>query len=77
MKTSAARNPLILKGARQVGKTFVLKEFAQTAYQNFLYLNFEDFPNQKLLFEASLDPIDILKALSLEMEISIEPDWNF
>jgi predicted AAA+ superfamily ATPase len=73
-KASALRKPLVLMGARQVGKTFVLKEFARMAYQKFVYLNFEDFPKQRLLFEASLDPKDIIKALALEMEISIEPE---
>lgn len=60
-------------GARQVGKTFVLKEFAKTSYDNSIYLNFEDFPKYKLLFESSLDPKDILRALSLELDSKIVP----
>jgi uncharacterized protein len=70
-KNQTKRKPLILKGARQVGKTFVLKKFGQLEYENTIYLNFEDTPKLYKLFEASLTPEIILRALSIEMEAPI------
>lgn len=43
-KSSKNRLPLILKGARQVGKTWLLKEFGKTAFEDVLYINFENAP---------------------------------
>ena len=45
-KASEYRKPLILKGARQVGKTWALKEFGRTSYLNFVYLTLEDTENK-------------------------------
>jgi len=70
---SVTRKPLILLGARQVGKTFILKHFGATAYLNSIYINFEDNPSYRRLFEASLEPEAILRALSLELNIAISP----
>lgn len=70
-KNQAKRKPLILMGARQVGKTFVLKKFGQQEYTNTIYLNFEDTPKLCKLFEASLTPEVILRALSIEMDAPI------
>lgn len=70
-KSQPKRKPLILMGARQVGKTFVLKKFGEQEYANTLYLNFEDNPRLSKLFDASLDPKMILKALTIEMNAEI------
>lgn len=70
-KKQSKRKPLILMGARQVGKTFVLKKFGQLEYKNTVYLNFEDNPRLCKLFEASLAPEMILRALSIEMDALI------
>jgi predicted AAA+ superfamily ATPase len=70
-KGQTKRKPLILMGARQVGKTFVLKKFGELEYKNTVYLNFEDNPRLCKLFEASLDPEVILKALTIEMDAEI------
>lgn len=70
-KNQSKRKPLILMGARQVGKTFSLKKFGSQEYQNTLYLNFENNSRLCSLFEASLDPKVILKALSIEMNEEI------
>lgn len=58
-------------GARQVGKTHVLKKFGEQEYQNTIYANFEDNPRLRQLFDASLEPKVILKALSIEMNVEI------
>lgn len=70
-KQERSKKPLLLMGARQVGKTFVLKKFGQLEYANTVYLNFEDNPPLCKLFDASLDPKMILKALSIEMDSEI------
>lgn len=70
-KGQSKRKPLILMGARQVGKTFVLKKFGKLEYKNTIYLNFEDSPRLRKLFDASLDPEVILKALAIEMEAQV------
>jgi len=72
-KQSPSRKPLILMGARQVGKTYILRSFAGKAYSNHCYVNFEDMPTIKALFQQSLEPKTILKALSIEFEMSITP----
>ncbi len=65
------RKPLLLMGARQVGKTFILKEWGKQHYTNTVYLNFENNPRLVQLFDASLEPSMILKALSIEMNEEI------
>jgi len=70
-KNDPKRKPLLLMGARQVGKTFVLKKFGEEQYTNTIYLNFEDNPRLCKLFDASLDPKMILKALTIEMNAEI------
>lgn len=72
-KQQPDRKPLILIGARQVGKTFILKKFAEVEYQSKVYLNFEDNPHLCKLFDGSLDPKIILKSLSIETNTEIIP----
>jgi len=66
-KNKKGRPPLILRGARQVGKTWLLIEFAKTCFEDMLYINFENMPNLNELFEGSIEPqriIDMLSALN-------------
>ena len=49
-KDSKYRKPLILKGARQVGKTWLLKEFAGQHYKNMAYFNFDEHPEYRQFF---------------------------
>jgi uncharacterized protein len=72
-KNSNNRKPLILRGARQVGKTYILKEFAKSNFQNFIYVNFEEQKSTKSLFENNLDPHRIISDLSLLHEKTIDP----
>lgn len=73
-KSSLNRKPLILMGARQVGKTTILKKFAENEYSSSIYLNFEK--NSKLcsLFSENLNPERILKALEIEMDSDLIPE---
>lgn len=72
-KNQAKRKPLILMGARQVGKTFILKKFGELNYSNTVYLNFENNPRLCKLFESDLTPEAILKSLKIEMDTEILP----
>lgn len=67
-KSSPQRKPLILQGARQVGKTYLLQELAKTEYANYVYLNFEKNPELAQFFAASLEPLKIIENLSLYFE---------
>src|SRR6185437_13044275 len=72
-KQDKFRKPLIIQGARQVGKTYILREFATLEYGNMAYFNFESQPHLHELFSGSLKPQDILKILSVELSTEIIP----
>ena len=57
-KEKSTRKPLIIRGARQVGKTWLMKEFAATAYKQFAYINFEDNEVMKEVFQKDFDIIE-------------------
>lgn len=63
-KNSKNRKPLILKGARQVGKTYILKEFGNKNYDNVAYFNFDYDEDLYNIFEHTKDPIRIIEQLS-------------
>ena len=73
-KSSTSRIPLIIRGARQVGKTWLMKEFGRTSYQKVAYINFEGNDRMKHFFEGDLEIPRIVKGLSLEAECNIEPE---
>ena len=62
-KISAERKPLILQGARQIGKTYIVSQFAHTSYKNSLYCNFEKEKNLSSIF-TNLSPTEIIAKLS-------------
>ena len=64
-KDSSNRKPLILQGARQVGKTYLVSEFAENEYRDFIYLNFEEDPELIDLFSGSLNVDNIIQNISL------------
>ncbi len=63
-KNSPHRKPLILQGARQVGKTYSVLEFGRTHYENVAYFNFESDPTLKNTFEESISPNYLIPILS-------------
>jgi len=73
-KASPVRKPLILKGLRQVGKTWLLKEFGRTAYENVAYFNFEENPEYKEFFSHTKDVRRILPNLAMASAQTIEPE---
>ena len=64
-KNSKYRKPLILKGVRQVGKTWILKEFGNRYYENVAYFNFDENPEYKQFFQTTKDINRILQNLML------------
>lgn len=64
-KESTHRKPLILKGVRQVGKTWVLKEFGKRYYENIAYFNFDEHEEYKQFFEKTKDVERILQNLMM------------
>ena len=63
-KDNPHRKPLILQGARQVGKTYSLLEFGRTYYENVAYFNFETTPKLNSVFEENLSPDYLIPILS-------------
>ena len=70
-KKNPNRLPLIIKGARQVGKTYSIRKFAQT-YKSFVEINFITFPEYKTIFSSGYSPEAIIKQITL-----INPDFKF
>ena len=64
-KSSEERKPMVLKGARQVGKTWLMKEFGQSCYQHMAYFNFDEEDELKSIFEANKNPQRIIELLSM------------
>lgn len=72
-KSRANRKPLLLKGARQTGKTWLLNEFASQQYQNAIRLDFMLEPNARSLFDGDLDPKRILSQIELLRGQTVTP----
>ena len=68
------RKPLVLSGARQVGKTWALKEFGRVAYKNTAYFNFDANPELSLVFEPDFNVERIVLALSAFAGFDIVPN---
>ena len=64
-KDSAYRKPLVLQGARQVGKTYAVLEFAREQYDNVAYINFEFDKTATAIFENSLDPKEVVPKIEV------------
>lgn len=71
-RNSSTRRPLVLRGARQVGKTHIVRQLGQT-FQHYLEVNFEKNPDLAKIFEHDLDPQRIARELSLATNSPIEP----
>lgn len=72
-KNDPERKPLILRGARQVGKTWLMKEFGQTCYPNYVYFNFDEEDELKSIFQANKNPHRIIELLSMISGEKIQP----
>lgn len=72
-KNSSRRKPLIVNGARQVGKTYLLKEFGSKYYEKFAYINMDNNIRMKELFEGDFDTSRLIQGLKIESGVNIEP----
>lgn len=73
-KHSKSRKPLILQGARQVGKTYIVKAFAKAEFTSCTYVNFEQDKRAREIFNQDLHPDRIIKALELHLNMQINAD---
>lgn len=72
-KESINRKPLIIRGARQVGKTWLMKEFGKLYYEKCAYINFDDNTRMNKLFDEDFDLERIIQGLKIESGVNIEP----
>lgn len=73
-KNSKRRKPLIIEGARQVGKTWLMKEFGEQAYADTVYINFDSNSRMADLFSADLDTDRLIMGLELYAGRKINPE---
>ena len=73
-KNSADRKPLVLKGARQVGKTWLMEEFGRLYYEDTFYFNFDEEGELKSIFETNKNPHRIIELLGLIKGKKILPE---
>ncbi len=73
-KEHPRRKPLVLKGARQVGKTYILQNFGKEEYEDMAYFNFEEDPDLHDFFTGRLVPEKIIQTLSIYREKKISPE---
>jgi uncharacterized protein len=73
-KNKSGRKPLIIRGARQVGKTWLMKEFGKNEYSQTVYVNFESSKLLKTLFIDNFDVNRIITALQIETGIQVYPE---
>lgn len=72
-KNSPTRKPLIIQGARQVGKTWLMKNFGDQNFEKYVYLNFESSTRLKDLFIPDYNIQRIIAAIEIETNQQIEP----
>ncbi len=73
-KSSEDRKPMVLKGARQVGKTWLMKEFGRSCYNNYVYFNFDEEDELKSIFKNNKNPHRIVELLSMICGEKIKPE---
>ena len=73
-KQSKNRKPLIIRGARQVGKTWLMKEFGEKFYEKCAYINFDDNSRMAKLFDEDFDLDRIIQGLKIESGVNIEAE---
>ncbi len=73
-KSSRRRKPLIIRGARQIGKTWIIKNWGDKFYKNIVTIDFEKERELHYLFEKSLDPVSIKQSIEIIKKIKIVPE---
>ncbi|MEA3469703.1 MAG: AAA family ATPase [Thermodesulfobacteriota bacterium] len=75
-KEHPRHNPLVLKGARQVGKTYILQDFGKKEYEDIAHFNFEEDPHLRDFFTGRLAPEKIIQTLSIYREKKSIPNTH-
>jgi predicted AAA+ superfamily ATPase len=73
-KNGPNRKPLLIQGARQVGKTYAVKAFGKSEFSQCIYLNFDENPEYKDFFKNTKDVIRIIKTIELAFGVKIDPE---
>lgn len=73
-KNKKNRKPLVIKGARQVGKTWLMKEFGRTEYENTVYINFDVETNIKNMFSSDLNIERLIRGIEIFVGQKIDAD---
>ncbi len=73
-KTKPNRKPLIIQGARQVGKTWAMKHFGETAFERVAYVNFDNNPRMKTLFGGDYNIDRLILGLKIETGVDIQAE---
>lgn len=73
-KDSTRRKPLLLRGARQTGKTYLLSAFGQNEYEGLIYVNFEQDKSLAHFFTENIDPEELIRNLSIYTGQNILPE---
>ena len=72
-KSKSIKKPLIIRGARQVGKTWLMKEFGKSAYEHTVYISFDNNKRMRELFSADLDVARLMTGIELHAGHKIDP----
>lgn len=73
-KNKTKRKPLIIQGARQVGKTWIMREFGSRCFKDTIYINFDNNETMKKVFEIDFDISRIISAIKIEYGKSFDPE---
>ena len=73
-KQSSNRKPLLLQGARQIGKTWLMREFGKREFDSVVELNFDEKPELRELFRRTKDTTRLIRELALYTPVSIQPE---
>lgn len=75
-KNKQERKPLVLKGARQVGKTYILKDFGEKEFSGYHYFNLEQSESLRSIFAKDLNPKRIIQEMMIYLNKKINPDQD-
>ena len=73
-KNSADRKPVLIKGARQIGKTWVMEEFGRQCYEHYVKFDFDEQQELASVFQTTKDPHRIIKELELFSDVPLLPE---
>lgn len=71
-KNENIKMPYMLVGARQTGKTYILQEFCEREFKNYVYINLDKMENLQLIFEQTLEPEEIIKSIEVLTNTDID-----